>query len=446
MFVLVPEDYLNARLAHYPPSSLLDPAYPLHHELLTTYFEVIHTSYPLLDPSRFTKGNEIDLPLLAAMYGLAIPFCPAAKDIALAPLQDYVSRALSTDSRAPRLEIIETALLFIQRHPETHRTPPLPGIYPEIGTLVGMSHDLGLNVDPSNWDMSPVDRGRRKRLWWSVYITDKWAALGLGRPCYIHEDGSTVPLPVAEDLPATMITGTVLPHTCSRMFVAFAALSQILSAVLSTFYTTKPAETLGASTTEEIERLGAYFDMQLANFQTRYLSELLRVNDIFLDPTGTVFLAFYTVQIAVHKALLRILPSTEPLYLRVRSQAKITVNAISTLLENLQVTRLRAFWWSPICRSNFSMAGSFMFAMLLSSVTEEEVEYWTNEITRYRRLLDMHSLSFDTTKLAAARMNALASVGQVRRDDMAAPDNSNTAHQQAFCRDFGLDLATASSR
>lgn len=87
-----------------------------------------------------------------------------------------------------------------------------------------------------------------------------------------------------------------------------------------------------------------------------------------------------------------------------------------------------------------------MFAMLLSSVTEEEVEYWTNEITRYRRLLDMHSLSFDTTKLAAARMNALASVGQVRRDDMAAPDNSNTAHQQAFCRDFGLDLATASSR
>ena len=286
MFVLVPGDYLDARPAHYPPSSLLDPAYPLHHQLLTTYFEVIHTSYPLLDPSRFTKGNEIDLPLLAAMYGLSIPFCPAAKDTTPAPLQDYVSRALSTECRAPRLETIETALLFIQRYPEAHRTPPLPGLCPEIGTLVGMAHDLGLNIDPSGWNLPPTDRSRRKRLWWLVYIVDKWAALGLGRPSYIHDDGFTVPLPNLEDLPATMITGAVLPRTSSRMFVAMAALTQILSAVLSTFYATKPAENLGASTAGEIGRLGAYFDMQLANFHTRHLADLLRVNDIFLDPTG----------------------------------------------------------------------------------------------------------------------------------------------------------------
>ncbi|EME44715.1 hypothetical protein DOTSEDRAFT_53722 [Dothistroma septosporum NZE10] len=443
MFVLVPEHYLSARPAHYPSSDLLDTVYPLHHELLTTYFEVIHTSYPILDPSRFTKGNEIDLPLLAAMYGLSMPFCPAAKDTIQNPLHDYVSRALSTESRAPHLETIETALLFIQRHPEAHRTPPLPGVYPDIGALVGMSHDLGLNVDPSGWNLPPLDRSRRKRLWWSTYIVDKWAAFGLGRPSFIHDDGFTVPLPTPEDLPATMITGTFLPCTCSRMFVAMAALTQILSTILSTFYTTKSVEKLGAATAEEIGRLGAYFDMQLANFRARYLSELLRVSDIFLDSTGTLFLAFHTVKIAVHKAVLGSLPPSEPLCQQIRSQVKVTIDAISTQLENLQVTRLRAFWWSPISRSNFSMAGSFMFSMLLSSVTEEEVEYWTNEITRYRRLLDMHSLSFETTKLASARMNALASVGQAKRDNTTPSSSSIATLHQTFCRDFGLDLTTA---
>ena len=84
-----------------------------------------------------------------------------------------------------------------------------------------------------------------------------------------------------------------------------------------------------------------------------------------------------------------------------------------------------------------------MFAMLLSSVTEEEVEYWTTEITRYRRLLDMHSLSFDTTKLAAARMEALASVGRAGRESDPASRVSAEIQQRAFCRDFGLDLTGA---
>lgn len=81
-----------------------------------------------------------------------------------------------------------------------------------------------------------------------------------------------------------------------------------------------------------------------------------------------------------------------------------------------------------------------MFSMFCSSITDEEVEYWSAEITRYRRLLDMQSLSFDTTKLATARMSALANVNQGSRP--AGMSMGRVDPKQAFCSDFGVELNT----
>lgn len=285
-FTLIPENHLDARPAHYPPVSLLEPSYPLHHELLTAYFEAIHTSYPLLDPTRFIKGNKIDLPLLGAMYALARPFCPAATDLPFAPIHSFVFQALPVETRTPRLETIEAALLFLQRHTQIHRAPTMPGLYAEIGSLVGTAHDAGLHNDPSSWDLSPSDRSRRKRLWWAVYISDKWAALGLGRPSYIHEDNCNVPLLREDDVPAATIGGGLLAKTSVKMFVAMARLSQILSAVLTTFYTLKAAEQISRATTADVLNVKNYFEQQLKEFHTRYLIPLTNVTDVFLDHTG----------------------------------------------------------------------------------------------------------------------------------------------------------------
>jgi len=63
-------------------------------------------------------------------------------------------------------------------------------------------------------------------------------------------------------------------------------------------------------------------------------------------------------------------------------------------------------------RINFAVAGSFMFTNFLTSIEDDEVEYWSNEVKHYRRLLEMHSFSFDTTKLAATRMELFASANK----------------------------------
>ena len=81
-----------------------------------------------------------------------------------------------------------------------------------------------------------------------------------------------------------------------------------------------------------------------------------------------------------------------------------------------------------------------MFSMLHSSSSDDDIQFWSSEIARYRRLLDMQSHSFDTTKYAVGRMNTLAHVtssGQSQTSGDAVVDP-----KQAFCRDLGVELNT----
>lgn len=59
-------------------------------------------------------------------------------------------------------------------------------------------------------------------------------------------------------------------------------------------------------------------------------------------------------------------------------------------------------------RINFAIAGGFMFFLLLTSVDDSDVEFWSMQIEHYRGLLRLQSISFDMTKLASARMDLLA--------------------------------------
>ncbi|PIA93416.1 hypothetical protein CB0940_04969 [Cercospora beticola] len=440
LFTAQPDSSLNPRSSYYPPSSLLDAAYPLHHDLLSTYFEVVHPSFPLLDPARFVKGNKIDLLLLAAMYILAQPLCPPAAGLSIASIDAFVSQALPVEARTPRLDTIEAALLFLQRCDRVRHSPGTAGVHAEIGTLVAMCYDAGLHVDSAQWNLSSTDRNRRKRIWSAAYIFDQWVALGLGRPPFIHEASFDMALLTPGEISSVTVNQAVLPGTSAQMFVAMVAMTKILAEVLTMFYTLKAAQQMTKTSPTELSSMKAHFEQQLLDLRTRCLAPPEHIANLVLDPTGTLDLAFYTIEVVLYRALLRCLPPTEPLWEHVRTQSRQCVIAISKLLENLQVTRLRAFWWSPISQLNFAMAGGFMFSVLHASSSDDDIQFWSSEITRYRRLLDMQSHSFDTTKYAVGRMSTLAHVtssgpSQTSGDAVVDP-------KQAFCRDFGVELNT----
>jgi hypothetical protein len=83
---------LDARPDYYPSTDTEVIVAPHADELLRTYFDVIHVSYPLLDPSRFSSEAQTPDPLLAVMYNLASPFCQDTPPF-FPQLSDFVLQA-----------------------------------------------------------------------------------------------------------------------------------------------------------------------------------------------------------------------------------------------------------------------------------------------------------------------------------------------------------------
>ncbi|KAF4634896.1 hypothetical protein G7Y89_g3202 [Cudoniella acicularis] len=99
---VAPGSHMDARPSYYPNTDTEAIVRPFREELLQTYFDVIHVSYPLLDPSRFTSIPQTGDPLLAVMYNLATPFNQNTPPT-YQPLTDFLHQVYqSPASRNPR--------------------------------------------------------------------------------------------------------------------------------------------------------------------------------------------------------------------------------------------------------------------------------------------------------------------------------------------------------
>jgi len=267
--------------------------------------------------------------------------------------------SLPIEQQLPRLETLEASLIYLQRHTPTSRSPTLPGLSSSIGSLVGIAHDLGLNNDPSNWSLSPTDTNRRIRIWWALYIQEKWSALGLGRPSYLNDEHSNVPLPTISNFSHLGLANNPMTLTPALQFIAMAHLSSILSDVLSTFYTLKAMERINLLPIEMLFSILDGFQERLRNFRDEHLCPLCSGStNGGLDGTGSVVLAFYTMEIVLLRAVLRCVPMNHPGYAGMRAQAKTTLLNVVEFLEKMSVSRLRAFWWSRMFLSVLSPSHS----------------------------------------------------------------------------------------
>lgn len=79
---------------------------------------------------------------------------------------------------------------------------------------------------------------------------------------------------------------------------------------------------------------------------------------------------------------------------------------------------------------HFSLAGSFLFYLLLSSTDEDEIDYWTATIREYRQLLELDHYGFPVTRLAATRMALLATVNGDGDVSMQAATSKTAMHAQ----------------
>jgi hypothetical protein len=106
----------------------------------------------------------------------------------LARLREFALCYLDNHRPRPTIAALQGGLLLAispaadMLMPETEERALL------AGTVTGMANALGLQHDPSEWEVSDEEKNLRRRLSALVRANDSWTALAAGRPPFISSD------------------------------------------------------------------------------------------------------------------------------------------------------------------------------------------------------------------------------------------------------------------
>ncbi|KAI1609864.1 fungal-specific transcription factor domain-containing protein [Exophiala viscosa] len=370
-----------------------------------------HPAFPLLDAELAESDRQSRL-LAVAIAIITKYTSPELLGIHSNVLIEELTSSMLLEARSPRLETVEAAILFTQKALRGRMSTSAPGLWAVIGCIIGMSHDLGLHVDCSTWNIPAAIKRRRRRIWWAAYFQDKWFAMALGRPSYLNDANTTTLMLTAADFedcdPESRGDQPRRPELATGIhcFVAMAELAVILNEVLLNFFTIGSVVKLREVTGQHIIDIADRIEAKLDNWRAVYLDPILSQR-FFPDVTGSLEIAYITA----HVMLLRgIFPKLYRRNLSLDSHfdraVEVTSRAIS-LVETLQINRLSAFWWA--CSGlNFALVGTFMASLKRLSTDSIRAKYWDEQLAYYRKLLAAHGTGFWPAKFAATALDLMA--------------------------------------
>ncbi|RCH91972.1 hypothetical protein CU098_009074, partial [Rhizopus stolonifer] len=211
--------------------------------LVHTYFRDAHTILPVVEKNEYMdafEGRITPPPAPLLTYAMCAYSCfllkqsdPAfrqagvERDDIFQALLERTSTLVRKEYLKPRVVTIQ-ALTLLCAHP-TYSTSSYRN-WLLAGMAVRMAQDLGLHRSVTTVKISKELSEKRKQLFYSTYVTDRWCSAVMGRPLAIAESDCDVDLPLVqgpngnEDL---------------TMFVSFIKLSGILGEVLRRIYSPK---------------------------------------------------------------------------------------------------------------------------------------------------------------------------------------------------------------
>ncbi|BCS07591.1 hypothetical protein ALUC_11972A [Aspergillus luchuensis] len=154
---------------------------------------------------------------------------------------------------------IEALMLLVLYH---MRTSSATRVWYLIGLAMRICIDLGLHRESQYQKMRPYEGQMRRRLFWSVYLVERYVAWSLGRPFSVPEEDIDVHAPAdlddsctSDELVEQALQGSVAPREPARgrklrRFIALAQLQRIMSQIHTRVYRTdKNIATLVPETT-----------------------------------------------------------------------------------------------------------------------------------------------------------------------------------------------------
>lgn len=146
------------------------------------FFRKMNTAFPVFDRSWFLKfyaerKERLSPALLANLYASALIFWKDSPELSTARSPDIrfvwvqANEALNSELfLSPGMSSIIAIILNVCGRPST----AIFGNGGIFGTAVALSNALGLNRDPSEWNITQAEKNFRIRIWWLLVILDRW--------------------------------------------------------------------------------------------------------------------------------------------------------------------------------------------------------------------------------------------------------------------------------
>lgn len=422
-FMKIPDDIAEPQNDNSVDRHMLEQiVHPFGQNLIDLYFHVVHPSFPIIYKSQFLKAykenrSTISLALLAAIYSVASNWWTYRHHLSVQKKPDIKSidkiavRLMEKEFHRPTLMTIQAGLLLLQRRPlhsnfaddMWHRT--------STTNVVTLAQGLGLHIEPKDWRVPQWEKSIRKIVWWGVYIQDKYSAMAFSNAPHMHERDTNHTNLEFQDLEVLFDESDAKDPDHVRGTYQFVALTQlciILHEVLVSFYSVQGVLELQNDTTRCIEKVAPYKHRLLTWF--RELPDEIKLEDCSrgkLNPTGSLFLAYHTAQITLHRSIVRSICNSS-------AEKKESVSAVLRseivmpfldFIKELRPEHLQAFWHYS-SRVNFAIAGSFLALLYVTSPTEQAASLHKEYIEEYRWHLRLHSTSLDLMALALVRIDS----------------------------------------
>lgn len=169
----------------------------------------VFPTLPVLSRTDLGLGPENSIPersildnipthLLAAIYGSALPFASEEDHLFMFILFEkpsaseiwrIVYRLIMEEIHNPRLSVMQAAILYLhksKKDDQSYAVADTPFTWSFMGFAVGLAHSLGLQLECGMMGLPAWEKRLRRRLWWALYIEDKFPSLLLGKPPYLR--------------------------------------------------------------------------------------------------------------------------------------------------------------------------------------------------------------------------------------------------------------------
>ncbi|KAI8986930.1 caspase domain-containing protein [Pilobolus umbonatus] len=213
-------------------------------ELVKRFFELQHVSLPLIDKCSFMEeytSTSHPAPTTILIYTLCSHAClmiPKDDDLfsnhginrneLFNTLVTHTSELIQDECLTPRISTIQ-ALLLLCAHPPCSKSYFKTWL--RAGMAVRMAQEIGLHRTFEKLPLSEKLAEKQKRLWYCVYITDRWCCAVMGRPMAISDIDCDIEFPD--------IHGGTNGTEDYSLFIHFIKLSGLLGEVLRRIYTPK---------------------------------------------------------------------------------------------------------------------------------------------------------------------------------------------------------------